>query len=51
MAKKSKCAVCETEITEKTAQYVTDHAGQKYYFCSGNCEREFSQGKEKYIKP
>jgi YHS domain-containing protein len=52
MAKKScaKCANCETEITDKTAKYVTDAEGQKYYFCSGSCEREFSTGKEKNIK-
>jgi YHS domain-containing protein len=46
----SKCPVCKVDIDEKTAKYVTDHEGQKYYFCSGSCIREFSRGREKYIK-
>jgi len=45
-----KCQVCETELRDNTAKYVTDHEGQKYYFCSGTCQREFSTGREKYIK-
>ena len=48
---KGKCPVCETEINEKTAKYVTDHEGQKYYFCSGSCLKEFGTGKGKYINP
>jgi YHS domain-containing protein len=55
MAKKTcatgKCPNCETEINEKTAKYVTDHEGQKYYFCSGECMREFSRGRETNIRP
>jgi YHS domain-containing protein len=55
MAKKGcangKCPNCETEINENTAKYVTDHEGQKYYFCSGSCMKEFSVGKGKFIGP
>ncbi|MBN2251918.1 MAG: YHS domain-containing protein [Candidatus Altiarchaeota archaeon] len=45
-----KCPVCETEIHERTAQYVTDHEGQRYYFCSPDCKREFSKGPAKYVR-
>lgn len=47
---RGKCPVCETELDEKTAKYVTDHEGQKYYFCSGPCMREFDSGRAKYVK-
>ncbi len=55
MAKKAavksspKCAVCKAEINDKIAKYVTDYEGQRYYFCSGNCMREFSGGPDTYV--
>ncbi len=51
MAKKCvKCASCRTEVDDKLAEYVTDDEGQKYYFCSGECKRDFTSGKGKYVK-
>jgi YHS domain-containing protein len=50
MPKKHKCPVCKSELDDKTAKYVEDHMGQKYYFCSGSCVKEFSSGPERYIK-
>jgi Cu+-exporting ATPase len=44
------CTVCKKEISDNTAKYVTDHEGQKYYFCSGGCMREFSSGPDAYIE-
>lgn len=45
----AKCAVCKKEISDNIAKYVTDYEGQKYYFCSGSCMREFSSGPDAYI--
>ena len=44
-----KCAACGAQISDKNAKYVTDYEGQKYYFCSGDCMREFSSGTDRYI--
>jgi YHS domain-containing protein len=47
---KGGCAKCGAKVDEGTAKYVTDHEGQKYYFCSGDCLREFNSGADRKIK-
>jgi len=44
------CKSCGAKLDESTAKYVTDHEGQKYYFCSGDCLREFGKGADREIK-
>ncbi len=40
--------VCGMEVTEN-AKYFTEHAGEKYYFCSESCLNKFSASPGKYL--
>ena len=42
--------VCKMEVKVEGAQYVSEYAGEKYYFCSAGCQRKFEEHPEKYIE-
>jgi YHS domain-containing protein len=41
--------VCGMTVDEKTAKWVSEYKGRKYYFCSKHCQMEFEKEPEKYI--
>jgi len=41
--------VCGMTVEIATARYMTQHAGQVYYFCSAGCKRSFEKEPEKYL--
>jgi YHS domain-containing protein len=42
--------VCGTEIDEKKAEFQTQFAGRKYYFCSDECRKEFEEQPEDFVE-
>ena len=42
--------VCKMEVKVEDAQYVSDYAGEKYYFCSAGCQEAFEEHPEKYVE-
>jgi P-type Cu+ transporter len=45
----AKDPVCGMEVEEKLSSLQTEYKGQKYYFCSPGCKRNFEQDPEQYI--
>lgn len=41
--------VCNMMVEIATARYVSEHDGQKYYFCSAGCQRSFDKNPHKYL--
>ncbi len=41
--------VCGMSVAQ-TSEYTTEHAGQRYYFCSQHCWHKFTQAPQNYIK-
>lgn len=41
--------VCKMEVDEKTAKFVSEYGGRKYYFCSPGCKKAFDKDPEKYL--
>jgi xanthine dehydrogenase accessory factor len=41
--------VCGMTVEIATARYVSQHAGQTYYFCSAGCKRSFEKEPAKYL--
>ncbi len=46
----TKDPVCLMDIDEEKAEYRSQYAGQKYYFCSDACKESFDKQPEKYAK-
>lgn len=42
--------VCGVEIDEKTAEFQTQFAGKKYFFCSQDCRKEFESEPNDYVE-
>jgi YHS domain-containing protein len=42
--------VCETQLDERDAEFQTQFAGKKYFFCSEECRREFEDRPEEYLE-
>ena len=42
--------VCKMEVKVEGAQYVSDYAGEKYYFCSAGCQQAFEENPAKYVE-
>jgi len=40
--------VCGMEVEEKTAKWISDYKGKKYYYCNLHDKREFEKNPEKY---
>jgi YHS domain-containing protein len=41
--------VCNMEVNEKTAQWISEFRGQTYYFCAPGCKASFDKDPEKYL--
>ncbi|HTP08708.1 MAG TPA: XdhC family protein [Anaerolineae bacterium] len=41
--------VCGMTVNIATARYVTDYAGQSYYFCNASCQRSFEKEPDRYL--
>jgi len=41
--------ICGMEISETDAEYQTQYAGQRYYFCSRECKEEFETNPEEFV--
>ncbi len=41
--------VCQMRVSPKTAGFVHQHDGEKYYFCASGCLEKFKKEPEKYI--
>ena len=44
--------VCDMSVDEKDAEakgLVTEHKGQKYYFCAHGCFRRFEKDPERFL--
>lgn len=41
--------VCKMEVEERTAKFVSEYKGRKYYFCSPGCKKAFDKDPEKYL--
>jgi YHS domain-containing protein len=41
--------VCGKVVVEREAAGKTEYAGETYYFCSNNCQRNFEQEPASYI--
>jgi YHS domain-containing protein len=40
--------VCMMKVDEKSAKFVSDYRGKKYYFCAPGCKKTFDADPEKY---
>jgi Cu+-exporting ATPase len=43
--------ICKMEVDESTAEIISDHNGEKYYFCNIRCKEKFDSDPEKYLQP
>jgi len=43
--------VCGMTVQPETAAGVSDHSGEKYYFCSDHCKKKFDADPEKFLNP
>jgi YHS domain-containing protein len=41
--------ICKMTVDEKTAKWVSEHKGQKYYFCAPGCKKAFDLNPEEWI--
>jgi xanthine dehydrogenase accessory factor len=41
--------VCKMEVTVAGAQYKSEYAGKRYFFCCAGCKLAFDQAPEKYV--
>jgi YHS domain-containing protein len=40
--------ICDMEVDEKTAKWVSEYKGKKVYFCAPGCKKMFDENPEKY---
>ena len=40
--------ICKMTVDEKTAKWVSEHEGQKYYFCAPGCKKAFDKEPKKW---
>jgi P-type Cu+ transporter len=43
--------VCGMQVDTESAQWLAEHEGETYYFCSKGCMLEFGDDPEKYLDP
>jgi Cu+-exporting ATPase len=43
--------VCGMEVDEKDAAGSSEYRGKTYYFCSGDCKKQFDQKPEQFVTP
>jgi Cu+-exporting ATPase len=44
----TKDPVCNMQVDEKKAEFQSQYAGEKYYFCSEECRNRFERKPEQY---
>jgi YHS domain-containing protein len=42
--------VCGMKVDDKRAEFHTQFAGKKYFFCSENCQKEFEASPDEYVE-
>jgi P-type Cu+ transporter len=42
--------VCGMKVSENDAQFQSQFAGRKYYFCSEECRKEFEADPGEYVE-
>lgn len=42
--------VCKMEVKVDGAKYVSEYQGEKYYFCSPGCQKEFEANPAKFVE-
>ena len=45
----AKDPVCNMDVDEKNAKYVSEYKGKKYFFCAPGCQAMFERDPEKFI--
>ena len=40
--------ICKMHVEEKTARWVSEYKGQKFYFCAPGCKRTFDKDPGKW---
>jgi YHS domain-containing protein len=45
----SKDPVCGMDVQTETSNWVTEHRGQNYYFCSEGCMKAFNTNPDQYL--
>jgi YHS domain-containing protein len=45
----TKDLVCNMDVDEKTAKYVSEYKGKKYFFCAPGCKAMFDRDPEHFI--
>jgi YHS domain-containing protein len=45
----AKDPVCNMDVDETTAKYVSEYKGQKYFFCAPGCKVMFDRDPEKFV--
>ena len=43
--------VCGMTVHRSTARYMTRHAGERFYFCSGHCQARFEASPDDHLGP
>ena len=43
--------VCGMTVDDNKAEFQTQFAGKKYFFCSEQCRKEFESNPDEYAKP
>ena len=43
--------VCGMTVHRSTARYMTRHAGERFYFCSGHCQERFEASPDDHLGP
>jgi YHS domain-containing protein len=41
--------ICKMAVDEKTAEFISEYKGTKYYFCAPGCKNAFDENPEKYL--
>jgi len=42
--------VCKMEVETETAKFTSEYEGEKYYFCSAGCQREFEENPAQFLQ-
>ncbi|MDD1693322.1 MAG: YHS domain-containing protein [Methanoregula sp.] len=42
--------ICGMTVDEKTAKFMSDYQGKKYYFCAPGCKKKFDADPARYAK-
>jgi Cu+-exporting ATPase len=45
----AKDPVCGMKVDKNTAKFISEHMGEKYYFCSQACKMKFDGNPMKYL--